>query len=90
MIICFSTYNMLLYLDISCGYVCQVYPFLGGFHHKEKKTFCSTPGKIYEERTKLYLAGVADSETLEHSPGEQSGRYRHIPVSLAKHTLFTI
>lgn len=65
-------------------------PFLGDSHHKEKKTFRSTPGKPYEERINLHLAGLAGSKIPEHRPGEQSGRYRHMPALSAKHTLFTI
>ena len=81
---------MLKYYDISCGYVCQLSPFLSDPHHKEKMTFRSTPGKTYEERINLHLAGLAGSEIPEHSPGEQSGRYRHMLALLAKHTLITI
>ena len=81
---------MLLYHDISCGYVCQLSHFLGESYHNEKVTFRSTPGKTYEERINLHLAGLAGSEIPEHSPGEQSGRYRHMLALLAKHTLITI
>ena len=79
---------MLIYLDILCGYVCQLYIFVDDSKVLEMAVFMLLFCKPYEEGIKLHLANLAGRVTPEHRTVEQSGRYVYMLALLREFAIY--